>query len=142
MQWETDFHVPSYAEWLAEADLTATYQAARTGGGQIISGSIHLERLHEIGVTFPGAALVHVRSVPAVVFVDAAEKSFRARKLHSDEVEYEKVVRYWEWRIGLLVERGEAGIAEHRHHVVTVDHDDVRRDVNSVARRVWAELDA
>ena len=56
LSFDLRWHVPTYAEWLAEADLAPTYQAVRDGTAApaVLSGAFHLERLDLIGTPSGG----------------------------------------------------------------------------------------
>ena len=106
MSFEVDAHIPSYAEWLTEADLHAPYaDVARRCTHRVLGAMDFAERTAEIDRALPGALLVEIDR-PLEDAVEAiTHHSVLGRRPDSRTVDPAKVERYWRWRLGLRQER-------------------------------------
>ncbi|MEZ5321078.1 MAG: hypothetical protein R2698_03155 [Microthrixaceae bacterium] len=119
-------HVPTYAEWLDEADLGANLRAARRriavratrrGVAEVVVASVVLhDRLLEVADAWPSARFETTGPADAEVrpeHLDAEVAEVIAeRRRHSARVDPDKVGRYWRWRVGALATRGVGQRAE------------------------------
>ncbi|MFN8051632.1 MAG: sulfotransferase [Acidimicrobiales bacterium] len=146
---EERWHVPGYAEWLSEADLTPSYESARRSlAGEerphrprrVVEGAVHLEHVDLIARVLPSATVVHVRTDVAASVRATAERSLVLRRRDSDEADADKVHRYWEWRVGVMAEHGATALASFTGRLVEVDHGEVAAAPDAVARQVWASI--
>lgn len=148
LDFETSWHLPTYAEWLAETDPTAALldlaRRSRTADGdadrEVVGATQFMEHLPALRRAFPGALLVEVHRDPDAAAAVAALRAIEARRRDSDAVDEVKVERYWRWRTGMLADRRAAqGVGD--GPVLDVDHGELT-DPGAIARRIRAAISA
>lgn len=138
---EVRWHLPSYAEWLAEADLAPVYRDAAERSARLaddapveVVGAVEFgERRAELETAFPGALFVEVTRDLDEAVATTTTDSAATRRSSSSDVDVGKVERYWRWRLGLRAERLAAG----RPADVTVAYDELLTSPALVASRVF-----
>ena len=115
MLFESMWHVPAFAEWYDEADLTEGYrwlrrmlailQWYRPGDRWLLKSPQHLERLGELRATFPGAVLVQTHRDPVKVVTSTASMITYGRRMGTSEINPSQIGRYWAWRTHRMLER-------------------------------------
>jgi hypothetical protein len=115
MLFESMWHVPAFAEWYDEADLSEGYRWLRRmlailhwyrpGDRWLLRSSQHLERLVELTTTFPGAVLVQVHRDPVKVVTSTAALVTAVRRLATSSVIPSQIGRYWAWRAHRMLDR-------------------------------------
>ena len=141
MSFETEWHVPAYAEWLAELDSGAWCADLARRSGFVddpapveVVGAVQLgEHLDAARRAFPGALVVEIERPLDDAVVATTALSVEQRAAVSREVDAAKVERYWRWRLGLRAERRAAGGVTAD---LTLTHDDLVADPAATARLV------
>jgi hypothetical protein len=129
---EMDWHLPTYAEWLHDADLTEAY---RTGAGAaMLVGTAHLERMAEIGAALPGATVVVIETGADRFAERSADLIAPRRAQWSHRVDAAALRRYLDFRLGVMLERARSEPTGAR--VVRVPEAAVRSDPDGVAATV------
>ncbi len=110
---ELDWHLPTYAEWLHDADLSVAYRlAARwmatmprpSASVPMLVGTGHMERLHEIDASMTDATVVIVGGDED--HLDrATDLIARRRASFADEVDRTKLRRYLDFRLATMAQR-------------------------------------
>ena len=153
-EFERRWHVPAFSEWLAEADLDASYAsaaarvlAARNAhahrGPVVLQGEHHLEHLDLLERHLPGALIVHVHREPMDCLAEAHDRLITARQSASDTVDPAKVSAYWTWRSGLLLDRYVDGRERWATNptaprIIDLDHEAIATDYTAAAAAVLA----
>ena len=115
MLFEATWHVPAFAEWYDGADLTGGYQWLRTmlqvlqwyrpGERWILKSPQHLEQLGPLLGVFPDATVVQTHRDPVKVVSSFASMITYGRHIASDAVDPITIGKYWNWRIGVMLQR-------------------------------------
>jgi hypothetical protein len=115
MLFESMWHVPAFAEWYDEADLTDGYRWLRRmlailewyrpGDRWLLKSPQHLERLAELTATFPGAVLVQTHRDPVKVVTSTASMITYGRRMGTSAIAPSQIGRYWAWRTHRMLER-------------------------------------
>jgi len=109
------YHVPSYRDWVLDADHTPAYDAHlrtlqhlqwRTGGRWALKYPKHLLSLETLLATYPDAVLVWTHRDPAVVVPSACSLTSYMRELTSGTVDRERFGREWAVLEELAARRG------------------------------------
>jgi hypothetical protein len=144
-------HVPSYAAWLVDADLTPTYQYERRALKLLQWGAptrpwrlkcpTHLLFLDHLDRAFPDARFVMTHRDPAEVMVSVADVYAEVGRMFSDDIDlhYLGALNIEQWSMAMrraLVFRD----AGHEHQFFDMDHRAVQRDPVGEVRRLYAWL--
>jgi hypothetical protein len=115
MLFESMWHVPAFAEWYDEADLSDGYrwlrrmlailQWYRPADRWLLRSPQHLERLVELTTAFPDAVLVQVHRDPVKVVATTAARITSIRGLATSSITPSQIGRYWAWRTHRMLER-------------------------------------
>lgn len=118
LEWELDFHLPHFAEWLAEDALAEQYESAArrssygSNNATVGTASAHLwcafghaEHLTQIRRALPKAVIVSLGDGSDQATIDLA---IERRRRWSDAVDADKVARYWNWRLSLARDKRDA----------------------------------
>ena len=115
MLFEWMWHVPAFAEWYDEADLSEGYRWLRRmlailhwyrpGDRWLLRSPQHLERLVDLTPTFPGAVLVQVHRDPVKVVTSTAAMVTSVRRLATASIIPSQIGRYWQWRTHRMLDR-------------------------------------
>jgi hypothetical protein len=109
------YHVPSYRDWLFDADHTPAYEAHRrtlqqlqwrTGGRWALKYPKHLMALDTLLETYPDAVLVWTHRDPAVVVPSACSLTSYMRALTSGTVDLPRFGPEWALMEELVAHRG------------------------------------
>jgi hypothetical protein len=115
MLFESMWHVPAFAEWYDEADLSDGYRWLRRmlailhwyrpADRWLLRSPQHLERLVELTTAFPDAVLVQVHRDPVKVVATTAARITSIRGLATSSITPSQIGRYWAWRTHRMLER-------------------------------------
>jgi hypothetical protein len=144
-------HVPSYAAWLVDADLTPTYQYERRALKLLQWGSparpwrlkcpTHLLFLDHLDRVFPDARFVMTHRDPAEVMVSVADVYAEVGRMFSDDVDLHYLgtlnIEQWSMAMRRALAFRDAG---HEHQFFDMDHRAVQRDPIGEVRRLYAWL--
>lgn len=143
-------HVPSYADWLKEADVRPAYEFHRRALRAIAAGAganrlvlkcpFHIWHLPELTATYPDARIVVLHRD-----LDAALNSMRRmaavlRALRSDDVRADEIDDHWTKAYAEGAELAEAATGPNVRHV---RYEDLVADTPAVLREIaeFAELE-
>lgn len=153
MDFERRWHIPGYAEWLAEADLIEplarlrAYEAA--GGGsdhssgsviEVVTSPMFIERIETLRDAMPTAVIVQIHTDVPTALGEMTARSVEERKRYSDDVDPDRVERYWTWRVELMMDRNAAGRAASTIEVIDLDRRDITDSPQACAERVLSAL--
>lgn len=146
IEFERKWHVPGYAEWLAEADLTGPFNrlaAGDDGTTNLVTSALFLERIETVRDAMPLAVIVQVHHSPAAL--ERAIRGLIARSVadrgrYSEDVQPDKVDRYWRWRVDLMMERNVASRAVSTITVVDLDQDEIEASPRACSERILSAL--
>jgi hypothetical protein len=140
------YHVPSYRDWLFDADHGPAYEAHRralqhlqwrAGGRWVLKYPKHLMALGTLLATYPDAVLVWTHRDPAVVVPSACSLTSFMRAISSGPVDLPRFGHEWAVLEELVAYRGVSArdrIADEASRVIDVHYHDLMADqVGTVA---------
>jgi hypothetical protein len=140
------YHVPSYRDWLFDADHAPAYEAHRrtlqqlqwrAPGRWVLKYPKHLMALDTLLATYPDAVLVWTHRDPAVVVPSACSLTSFMRELTSGPVDRVRFGRDWAVMEELVARRGADArdrMADEPSRVIDVQYRDLMADpVGTVA---------
>jgi hypothetical protein len=144
-------HVPSYAAWLVDADLTPTYQYERRALKLLQWGAparpwrlkcpTHLLFLDHLDRAFPDARFVMTHRDPAEVMVSVADVYAEVGRMFSDDIDLHYLgainIEQWSMAMRRALAFRDAG---HEDRFFDMDHRAVQRDPIGEVRRLYAWL--
>jgi hypothetical protein len=149
MLFESMWHVPAFAEWYDEADLTNGYrwlrrmlailQWYRPADRWLLKSPQHLERLAELSATFPGAVLVQTHRDPVKVVTSTASMITYGRRMGTSAIAPSQIGRYWAWRTHRMLERNlRQRDRTDTPQILDVRFDELMADPMAVVRTIYA----
>lgn len=117
------FNVPSYIEWLDDADMRPTYRWHRqflqhlqsggvTGERWLLKSPCHLHLLHDLLAEYPDADIIHTHRDPVAVCTSIASLIAMLRGLATDRIDLPYIGRqqldWWEKLLGRAVQQRKA----------------------------------
>ena len=169
MAFELAWHVPAYAEWYDEADLTPAYgwlrrllQLQQRSDHQrsdhqrsdqersdqepvrwVVRSMQHLEQLPALRAVFPDAVVVQTHRDIGPVLEETTRSVAELRRRSSAEVNPTQIGRYWSWRAERMLERNAAARQrDHELRIVDVDHDELMDDPAGIVAELLVQLGA
>jgi hypothetical protein len=140
------YHVPSYRDWLFDADHAPAYEAHRrtlqhlqwrTGGRWVLKYPKHLMTLGSLLATYPDAVLVWTHRDPAVVVPSACSLTSYMRVMTSGPVDLRRFGREWALLEELVARRGASArdrMADEASRVLDIHYRNLMADpVGTVA---------
>lgn len=136
---EMDWHVPTYAEWLHDADFAPLYRWTHSWAATLLPrrsrallvGPDHLERVADIGRALPSAVIVMIESSLGEATARAVDAVCARRERHSDAVSRDKVARYLTFRLSTMVDRADRASPNQR--ILRFSEAEARADPHRVA---------
>ncbi len=142
------FHVPSYASWLGERDLTRAYEHHRLqlqnvlwrvpGGVPVLKCPFHVWCLDALVRVYPDARFVYLHRDPVSVIASTCSLSAELRSARSDEVDRREVGSFWLEQVAPVLDRMDAVRATHLADkpVLDVRYPDLVRDPMGTVERI------
>lgn len=145
---EWQWHVPSFSEWLAEADFVPIcHDVARRSRAtspatsvDVVAAGQLVEQLPAVRIAWPDAVIVEIHTDPGSAARVVTDLSIERRRSNGIDVDEAKVGRYWRWRLDLSAERRAAWVPI--GPTLDVDGAEVAADAAAVAARVQSIIGA
>lgn len=147
------YHVPSYVDWLADADLTPAYDMHRLvlqtlqyempDARWVLKSPVHLQAVPTLVATYPDARFVVTHRDPAEVLASVSSLIATLRSAFSDRVDRTSIGRYhvalYRRSLDALVDHVDSGVLP-ADRTVHVDHADVVADAPTAVATVSDQL--
>lgn len=151
MQFETQCHVPGYADWMDDADLASAYAHHRRVLQLLqwrspaerwnLKTPAHLLALGTLLDTYPDARLIWTHRDPADVVGSVASLTSALQSLMSDDIEPRLRGPFWLERLATLVDRGQDVLdARPGTAIAHMDYRDLVADPVAAVGTAYAEL--
>lgn len=153
LQFDFQYHVPEYAQWLIEQDAGIAYDAYRrqlqlihaarpTGERQVLKDPTHLVHFETLVERFPQARFVLTHRDPAAALSSICSLVAYTRSLFTDDVDPEAIGQellegYW---VEALARSRTIAAALSPDRVVDVRHPELRADPVGTAEAVYRGL--
>ncbi|EIU04684.1 putative sulfotransferase [Mycobacteroides abscessus 5S-0422] len=148
---EVMFHVPGYAKWLADQDMTPAYelhrlllqvlQWQRPRGRWVLKTPAHLEHLDVLLRVYPGAVVVWTHRDPAQTTASSSSMLAHYQALFSDRVDHHELARYWLGKNAQIIDRAIAVRAEHPAAFVDINYTELLDDPIAAVQRIYHAAD-
>ncbi len=148
------YHVPSYVDWLAGADLQPAYdmhrfvlqtlQRSMPTERWVLKSPVHLQAIPELAATYPDARFVVTHREPASILASVSSLIATLRSAFSDDVDAEAIGRYhvdlYARSLDLLVDHCDGGVLGDRL-VAHTPHRALLDDPDAALDDVYAQLE-
>ncbi len=146
------YHVPSYAEWLRDADLTPAYRTHRqvleTIQGQaptrwVLKSPVHLQGIPELIATYPDATIICTHREPTEVLASVSSLIATLRSAFSDADGAEAIGRYhadlYARSLDRLVDHVDTGVLA-QTKVIHLAHRHLTTDLQAALAGLYDQL--
>jgi hypothetical protein len=148
---EAMLHVPSYAAWLQQQDMHASYRYLKTllqilhaqnpRPRWVLKTPAHLEHLDSLLDVFPGAVIVQTHRDPLRTTASFSSMLAHGHSMFSDQVDAEGVARHWLARNAAMVDRALEVRRQRPEVFVDVFYDDLVDDPLAQVARIYSAAD-